>query len=374
VPAAIGFADIPDATRHTMALEAAMTKRWTHRPEGSNWGDFGDDDQIGRLNWLTPAKVLEGIAEVREGRTFCLSLPLDYPGGNVLNPRRHPPRHFTPTRAGHPNFNYARVAEGTGLSDVMNDDAIVLYPQYSSQWDALAHVGSLFDADGDGTAERVYYNGFAGTTHMTGPAHDTGVEGFDRYQGVSATVLGIETMATTCVQGRGVLIDLHAHFGETGRKVGRADLERVMTKDGVTVEKGDMVLFHTGFARMLLGMGGAPDPARLRPNPFAELDGGDPALLQWITDSGVAALIADNYAIESETPTPPAARPDGLRPGLPLHEHCLFKLGVPLAELWHLSDLADWLRSRGRSRFLLTAPPLRLPGAVGSPVTPVATV
>jgi len=55
-------------------------------------------------------------------------------------------------------------------------------------------------------------------------------------------------------------------------------------------------------------------------------------------------------------------------------EHCLFKLGVHLGELWHLTPLADWLRAHGRHRFLLTAPPLRLPGAVGSPTTPVATV
>jgi kynurenine formamidase len=47
---------------------------------------------------------------------------------------------------------------------------------------------------------------------------------------------------------------------------------------------------------------------------------------------------------------------------------------VPLAELWYLKDLADWLRQQGRNRFLLTAPPLRMPGAVGSPVTPIATV
>ena len=37
-------------------------------------------------------------------------------------------------------------------------------------------------------------------------------------------------------------------------------------------------------------------------------------------------------------------------------------------------DAADWLRAQGRSRFLFTAPPLRLPGAVGSPVTGVGTV
>jgi hypothetical protein len=67
------------------------------RPPRSTWGDWGPDDQLGRLNLLTPAKVLQGVAEVRTGETFCLSLPLDYPGGNVLNPRRHPPV-LEPTR------------------------------------------------------------------------------------------------------------------------------------------------------------------------------------------------------------------------------------------------------------------------------------
>ena len=82
------------------------------------------------------------------------------------------------------------------------------------------------------------------------------------------------------------------------------------------------------------------------------------------------ALISDNYAVE--------LMPTSLAPGqcvmLPLHHHCLFKTGVNLGEIWRLSELADWLRANNRSRFLLTAPPLRLPGAVGSPATPVATV
>ena len=58
---------------------------------GSTWGDFGPDDEIGRLNLLTEEKVLQAVREVRAGKIFCLSLPLDLPGGNVLNPRRHPP-------------------------------------------------------------------------------------------------------------------------------------------------------------------------------------------------------------------------------------------------------------------------------------------
>ena len=59
---------------------------------------------------------------------------------------------------------------------------------------------------------------------------------------------------------------------------------------------------------------------------------------------------------------------------LPIHHLCLFRLGVPLGEMWYLHELATWLREHNRSRFLLTAPPLRLPGIVGSPLTPVATV
>ena len=65
-----------------------MSRRWKHRPEGSNWGDFGDDDQLGSLNHITPDRVCAAVGEVREGLSFCLSLPLDFPGGTALNQRR----------------------------------------------------------------------------------------------------------------------------------------------------------------------------------------------------------------------------------------------------------------------------------------------
>ena len=130
-----------------------------------------------------------------------------------------------------------------------------------------------------------------------------------------------------------------------------------------------MVCLHTGFAQMILEMQREPDGHRLE-NSCAVLEGRDTRLLKWITDSGLAALIADNYAVEAH----PASSHEGRCAALPLHEHCLFKLGVHLGEIWHLTPLAQWLRAHGRHRFLLTAPPLRLPGAVGSPATPVATV
>ena len=114
-----------------------------------------------------------------------------------------------------------------------------------------------------------------------------------------------------------------------------------------------------------------PDPKVLEANPCAALDGRDERLLNWITRTGVVALISDNRAVEA-SPSRPCTEDHCA--SLPLHAHCLFKLGVYLGEIWLLSDLADWLRAHGRSRFLLTAPPLRLPGAVGSPANAVATV
>ena len=69
-----------------------MAKRWQRRPEGSTWGDWGDDDELGRINLIGPEQVLKGVAEVQAGRSFCLSPPLDLPGGTALNQRRHPPR------------------------------------------------------------------------------------------------------------------------------------------------------------------------------------------------------------------------------------------------------------------------------------------
>jgi hypothetical protein len=103
----------------------------------------------------------------------------------------------------------------------------------------------------------------------------------------------------------------------------------------------------------------------------AVLDGRDDRLQQWVTDAGLVALISDNYAVEAHPSRPCVG---DVCASLPLHAHCLFRLGVYLGELWYLSELADWLREKKRNRFLLTAPPLRLPGAVGSPATPVATV
>ena len=361
--------------------------RWRQRPEGSNWGDFGPDDQLGRANLIGPEQVRKGALEVREGVSLCLSLPLDYPGGNGLNPRRRPPV-LRPTRRGDvPYVNFPLGHVYAGATDVISDDQVLLSLQYSTQWDSLAHVGALFDPEGDGRLRTTYYNGYRGHEHILGPQdHGLPARGEGgapaRYQPVCcegrapdesvARALGVEHLAVKGMQGRGVLVDLARAYGMDFRDIGYDELMRAMECSGATVEPGDMLLLRTGFAGLVLSMQRQPDEHRLH-HSCAALDGGDEKLLAWITDSGIAALIADNFAV---APHPPRRVPeDGSPyPVLPLHEHCLFKLGLPLGELWYLEELAERLHASGRTRFLLTAPPLRLPGAVGSPVTPIATL
>lgn len=354
-----------------------MSRRWVHAPEGSHWGEFGPDDQRGRMNLVTSGKVLQGIAAVKHGRSFCLSLPLDVPGGQAMNPRRIAPRRYAVTRdgrsAGQQGFCWSYASEDPDLTDVVNDDLVLMSLQYSTQWDSLAHVGSRFDADGDGVAEAVFYNGFRAGEEIRPAREDAGSsEAHARYPEPVAGALGIERLAEHGVQGRGVLIDLAHHLGRRRQAVGYDTLMRILEADGIAIEPGDMVCLHTGFADTLLAMNRQPDLETLHAT-GSGLDGHDRRLLNWIVDVRLACLVADNPAVELVVPKLQRAQPMR-QPRLPLHEHCLFKNGIHLGELWYLTELAGWLRAHRRSCFLLTAPPLRLPGAVGSPVTPIATV
>jgi kynurenine formamidase len=345
-----------------------MNKRWKRRPDDSNWGDFGADDQTGRLHLITPERRLAAAREIRDGLSFTLSLPLDVPGGNGLFDGRTEPRRFTGAIYDRPLAEvFAEIGgplagQPPGCRDVGCDDGITMFLQYSTQWDALCHVGALFDADGDGVPERLYYNGWRGDAHMRKP--DDG--------GPYAGVLGIDNMATTGVQGRGVLVDLEREYGLERRSLGYDDLMRACDRQKVQIETGDILCLRTGFAEVLLEMRKKIDRVKAE-STAAIIDGSDPALQRFIVDSGIVAIAADNVAIEAELGHRPCALEDGYTL-MPLHHLCIFRLGMHLGELWYFRDLARWLNARGRSRFFLTAPPLRLPGCVGSPVSPVALV
>lgn len=334
--------------------ESCANHRWTRRPEGSNWGDFGRDDQLGRMNTITEEMRLAALREVKQGKVFALSLPLDYPGGEAPDAARFGPTLFATKIAGHQAYNFPLTEK-----DITCDDGVTMCLQYSTQWDSLAHWGRMFDVDGSGKEVPVYYNGYRAGEATIDADHG----------GPKAVQLGIENMAMTCVQGRGVMVDLVRAYGGGRTWVGYDKLRQAMDHQNVEVRKGDFLLLYTGYGDAIMAANKQPDDAVLNQT-GAVLDGSDDKLLDWIEESGVVALCSDNQAVEGFSHDLTAG-PNGL---LPLHERCLFKLGIHLGELWWLGDLARHLETVGRHAFLLTAPPLRLTGAVGSPATPVATV
>src|SRR5690606_30712887 len=218
-------------------------------------------------------------------------------------------------------------------------DVVTMSLQYSTQWDSLAHVGALFDANGDGLPERVYYNGYRPNEHIRGPVDYDVNDNFrkiDLNQGESSSAdkLDITLLARQGLQSRGVMVNLARHVGRENVSVGYDDLMRILDKDRIEVEQRDTLVFQTEFADALLEMKKNPDPHRVH-EMCAGLDGSDEKLLQWITDSKIAAMASDNHAVE----TYPTQKPNACCAALPLHHHCLFKLGMPLGEMWYLGEL-----------------------------------
>ena len=156
-------------------------------------------------------------------------------------------------------------------------------------------MGYEYDAGG-GAEEVTYYNGYRAHQHVCGPVDY--LHGDEAKPGPhGAHALGIERMAETGLQTRGVMVDLHAHVGLEAVPVGYDALMRIMEADKVEVEPGDVLCLRTGFDRALLGhyadAGAAFDPHRC-----SGLDGFDERLQHWVADSGVAALVSDNEAVE----------------------------------------------------------------------------
>jgi kynurenine formamidase len=284
------------------------------------WQHWGQDDERGALNHIGSAQVQEAAALVRSGRVLSLAQP--------LSPRTPVPRH----RAGVQHFmerdggDYAAGARRPGGFQFA-EDTIVL----------PLHVGTHIDALCHAWYDDALYNGFpgSGTRSTTGAAR-----------------CGIDKMGP--VVGRGVLLDVAGVHGEPlpdGAAIGPWDLEQAAMRAGVGIAKGDIVLVRTGWAEHQ----GRTDNISFDGEPGLNVD----AAL-WLVEHEIAALGADNFAVEVIPFT------QGMV--FPVHQRLIRDFGVPLLEGLMLHELA----ATSRHKFLFVASPLPVVGGTGCPINPIA--
>jgi kynurenine formamidase len=282
----------------------------------SNWGRWGEHDQLGTLNLITAEKRAAAARSVRSGRSVSCARPLDtVASADNPRPAEH---HMTGT-----------ATEGYGA------DYIALSPHgyATTHVDGLCHI---FGADG-------LYNGY--------PRESVTAHG--------ALELGIDAWREGIV-GRAVLLDIPqlraAPWLEPGEAIHPADLEACETRASLRVEEGDILLVRTG-RWAYRDEYGAWDP-------HERLAGLQASCLSWLHERGVAALGGDG--VSDVTPS----QVEGVR--LPIHQVAIPTLGLPLLDNLDLEALARACAEEARWSFLLTVAPLVIERGTASPVNPIA--
>jgi kynurenine formamidase len=293
----------------------------------SNWGRWGDDDQRGTVNFITPDKVVAAGDLIRTGKIFDLGIPFGaggpQPGGGRINPVLLVSETGTDQDAFPGAFHYA-------------DDYIFMPLQAASQWDGLAHV--FYD-------EKLY-NGYPSSNVTPHGAHKCSI-----------------TEMAKGITGRGVLLDIARLKGvewlEQGYVITPEDLDAAAeAQGGVTVGSGDILLFRTGWRRKFIQ----------EQNP-TEFMAGEPGLglacTEWLSQHEVAAVCSDNWAIE----VLPGEIDEEL---LPVHMILIRDMGMTLGEILDFEELSADCEADGVYEFFFCAPPIKFSRAVGSPINPLA--
>ena len=282
-----------------------MPKRWTQRPPGSTWGDWGDDDELGRINLLTAGEgARRGCARSQAGRSFCLSLPLDYPG-------RHGAQPAAPPASARAHRGHERQARrllqrpderdaGLGRPEIRrrlggrrrHALAAVLHPVGFARPRRRRVRRRRRRCRGSGLLQRLPGGNRPGRARRTTPpATAAGHRCFAHH-------LGLEHMAFHGVQGRGVLVDLHHHLGDEWTPGEPASCCRRSWPPTAWSSSRATCCCCTP-ASPPASSSGTASPTRASCSPPASyLDARDEALLDWIADSQISALVADNYAVE----------------------------------------------------------------------------
>ncbi len=299
------------------------------------WGVWGTAPEVGTLNNITPAATVAAARLVKRGLRFNLNLPLHVPLGEV--------------GAGAHRLRAAPLqtlikADFAGLP--IRDDRIDgLFPQASTQWDGLAHVAD---------PRHGFYNGVQDHEITQRPG----------------TRLGVEQYAEFGIATRAVLVDLPRFYAAAerpwspmgGREASAGDLAQALAANGVALRQGDVLLVRTGW---IAAFRAAPDAAErdrlFRARDYSGL-AGDPAMWEFLWDSGIAAVASDAVTVEAWP----------IREGRPSLHLAIARLGLVLGEMFDLEALAGHCAASGRFECCFVSAPLNLRGGIGSPANALA--
>jgi len=292
----------------------------------SNWGRWGDDDELGTLNLVTPGVIRSARDCIRTGRALSLAMPLSEasPQTGLMEGRVNPLRTMVAINAPlGPDPSACRYS----------DDVVVMGLQAATHWDALSHV----------SFEGKLYNGFSA----------------DEIDARGARRCGIERIAFLCT--RGVLLDVARALGverlAPRTAIGPAELERAVQLAGVEPRPGDAVLVRTGQAA-LYREGRRRDYSLHSPGLVMEA-------AAWFHERDVAAVATDTLSFELFPSDESAV-------ALPVHVLHLVYAGMIQGQNFDLEALAAACAESGEYAFFLDASPQPLTRAVGTPVNPVA--
>ncbi len=291
--------------------------------------------EIGPIGALPPEQLVRAARLVREGRSYSLAatrysgMPL-FPG--------HPPFQVL-------NYRTPRGIRATGAEPwgPVNDAGLGYMAEYVM---ATSHSGAHIDALAHMTVgeDSHWYGGGNADEHLTdfGPTF-----------GDAAKMPPFFT--------RGVLLDAAGHRRvpclPKGSPIDAAELEAICAAQGVTVQPWDVVVIRTGY------MGLWPDVERMAAH---RTPGPDVSAARWLLDHGVVATGTDTETYEVQ-PAPDSGTPANPQP---VHTLLLIENGIHLMESLDLEALA---RDRVHE-FLFVALPLKIRGATGSMVDPLAVI
>lgn len=296
---------------------------WRYLRAARNWGRWGENDDLGALNLITPEKRRRATSLVRTGELISLSrpFPTQIAADNPVPAQR----------------DTSRVERGHDAGSAVDYLGINFHGTASTHIDALCHV---WDADG-------MWNGRDPNREI----HSDGV----RFADVEAFAPGIVT--------RGVLLDVPRHRGvpyvTQDQPVTGTELAAIARTTGLEIEPGDAVLVHCGRERWNAentpwGAGSLDVAASRRPGLHV-------SCLPFLHDVDAALLVWDMMDV----------RPNGFDLAFAVHA-AIWAFGIALVDNALLEPLASACAREGRWEFQLCIAPLRIKGGTGSPVNPLA--